>query len=141
MHIPTEKRIVERLEPSIDQSGNILGEYKLFMEGTARLSERRQSVTNTYITVNGALASLITFLAKDSGLNDLGLVLFMLPLLALGIIICQYWQRLLLKYRLLVGFRFQTLREMEKRIPSSIRIYHREDELYPRDDQDRVISG
>jgi hypothetical protein len=30
-------------------------EYKLFIEDTARFSERRQTVTKTYITVNSAI--------------------------------------------------------------------------------------
>lgn len=140
VHVHTEKLTVERLEPERIDPGSTLEEYKLLVEDTARLSERRQSVTNTYITVNGGLVGLISFLAKDSGLNDWGLVLFMLPLLALGVIICWYWQQLLGRYKKLVALRFDILRELETRMAHSVRTYHLEDKLYPRDIQGDTIA-
>lgn len=42
-------------------------EYKLFIEDTARFSERRQNVGSTYIAVNSIILSAIAFPVKDSG--------------------------------------------------------------------------
>jgi|GEM_PF-390479 len=93
---------------------NKFEEYKLFIEDTARLSERRQTVTNTYITVNSALLGLITFLVKDAGLTDWWLVAAIMPLIAAGIIVCSFWYRLLATYRQLLNFRFEQLEKMEQ---------------------------
>jgi fatty acid desaturase len=89
-------------------------EYKLFIEDTARFSERRQTVTNTYITVNSALIGLIAFLVKDAGLTDWWLVAAIMPLIAAGIMVCSFWYRLLTTYRKLLDFRFEQLEKMEQ---------------------------
>lgn len=89
-------------------------EYKLFIEDTARLSERRQTVTNTYITVNGAIMGLITFFVKDARLTNWWLVIAMLPLIMAGVAVCYFWHRLLATYRTLLDFRFEQLEDMER---------------------------
>lgn len=89
-------------------------EYKLFIDDTARLSERRQGVTNTCITVNGAIVGLITFLIKDAGLTNWWLVVTMLPLIVAGIAVCYFWRRLLATYKTLIDFRFEQLEKMER---------------------------
>ncbi len=89
-------------------------EYKLFIDDTARFSERRQTVTNAYITVNGAIVGLITFLVKDAGLTNWWLVVAMLPLIVAGVAVCYFWHRLLATYRTLLDFRFEQLEGMER---------------------------
>jgi hypothetical protein len=116
-------------------------EYKLFVEDTGRFSERRQTVTNIYITINGAIAGLITFLVKDSGLSNWWLTIAILPLIGFGVIVCYYWRQLIDKYKVLVGFRLKLLREMETQIPTSIQMYHREDQIYPRAGQGDLATG
>jgi hypothetical protein len=118
-----------------------LEEYKLFVEDTARFSDRRQTITNTYISVNSALAGLLVFLVKDSGLTGWLLPSAVIILIGFGLVICSYWARLIHKYKTLVGFRIKILREMEKDIPGSIKMYHREDELYPVDKDNNPIPG
>lgn len=105
-------------------------EYKFFIDDTARLSERRQTVTNTYITVNGAIIGLITFFAKDAGLVHWSVVIAILPLIAAGGIVCYFWYRLLFSYRRLIGFRFIILQQMEEELPESSKMYTRESEKF-----------
>ncbi len=94
---------------------NPFEEYKFFVDDTARLSERRQTVTNTYITVNGAIIGLITFLVKDAGIARLSIALITtLPLFAAGAIVCFFWYRLLMSYKRLIGFRFEQLQLIEQ---------------------------
>ena len=119
-------------EPSLtpDQIALRMEEYKLFVEDTARFSERRQTITNTYISVNSAIAGLLAFLVKDSGLVDLLVLIAIIALICFGLLICCYWVQLINKYKKLVGFRVKLLHEMEDRLPDLIGVYHREDELY-----------
>ncbi len=124
-----------------DQTVIKFEEYKLFIEDTARLSERRQTVTNTYITVNGAIVALLTFMFKDAGFTNVRIVLAVIPVIIAGIIVCYFWLRLLSSYKRLVGFRFAQLEEMEKEIPGSHRMYYRETEsLYSRAPKNKQIS-
>jgi len=60
-----------------------------------------------------------------------------------GIFICLQWDRLIYKYKLLVGFRIDQLRKIEElpEMSKSHKMYHAEDKLYPRDEHGNVIHG
>src|SRR5438132_598451 len=104
-------------EVTLENKFDKFEEYKLFIEDTARFSERRQLVTNIYIAVNGAIATLATFILKDAGIQDWKILVATLPLLIVGGVVCLLWYRLLLSYKILVGFRMQELEAMEEEIP------------------------
>lgn len=89
-------------------------EYKLFIEDTARFSERRQTVTNIYVSVNSALIGLVIFLVKDAGLTNWWMLAAIMPLIVIGIVVCSFWYRLLDFYRRLLDFRFKQLEAMER---------------------------
>lgn len=112
-------------------------EYKLFVEDTARFSERRQKVGSTYVAVNSVVLSAIAFLVKDSGFTGRWQLLAVLPLLVAGITICFSWRQLILNYKKLVNLRIDRLRAMEElpEMDGSSQMYHAEDVLYPRSDQ------
>ena len=112
-------------------------EYKLFVEDTARFSERRQKVGSTYVAVNSIILSAIAFLVKDSGFTGRWQLLVVLPLLVAGMSICLSWRQLILNYKKLVNLRIDRLRAMEElpEMEGSSKIYHAEDELYPRSGQ------
>jgi len=115
----------------MDESQVILEEYKLFVEDTARLSERRQTAANTYVTVNGAVIGFITYLATGADLNNWWFSLAVLPIIIAGIMVCVFWRQSIQKYKALINLRFKVLREMEEKIDGSTMVFHREDELYP----------
>lgn len=112
---------------------NKFDEYSLFIEDTARLSERRQTVSNTYVAVNSLLLVAIGLLVKDLGATGVWRLLLPVPLIISGIIISRRWSELLSNYKKLVGFRIIVLKEMEKKMSGIENMYHREDLLYPRD--------
>jgi hypothetical protein len=122
---------------------NKFEEYKLFIEDTARFSERRQKVGSTYVAVNSIILSAIAFLVKDSGFTGRWQLLVVLPLLVAGITICLSWRQLILNYKELVNLRIDRLREMEelKEMEGSLRMYHAEDNLYPRTTQGELKPG
>jgi hypothetical protein len=118
-------------------------EYKLFVQDTAKLSDRRQTVTNTYITVNSLLLGGISFLIKDIVDERWWGLVLALPLMAGGAIVCGFWWQFLVKYKTLIGLRIDTLREMEDLpgMEESVRMYHVEDAIYPRDEEGKMIRG
>ncbi len=116
-------------------------EYKLFVDDTARFSERRQTISNIYVAVNSLLLAAIGLLIKDLGARSPWTMLLPLPLIVAGILVCLWWRQLIRKYKKLVGIRIDTLREMEDGMTGSVKMYHVEDELYPRDEEDKMIPG
>lgn len=114
-------------------------EYKLFVEDTARFSERRQKVSSTYVAVNSIILSAIALLVKDVGFGACWQALLVAPLLVAGIAICLSWRELILNYKDLVKLRIGKLRAMEElpEMTGSSRMYHAEDELYPPAEQGR----
>lgn len=91
-------------------------EYKLFIEDTARFSERRQTVSNTFVAVNTLLLTAVTFLVKDSGAQQYGALVTLLPIpiVVAGILVCIWWKQLVAKYKTLVGFRMNQLMAIER---------------------------
>lgn len=110
-------------------------EYKLFIDDTARFTERRQSVATTYLTVNSILLSAIALLLnRDITLADKPLAWSIFFLAVGGIFACFVWFQLVKKYKKLVGFRMKHLKIIEDlpEMEGSYKMYQKEDELYPR---------
>ena len=116
-------------------------EYKLFVEDTARFTDRRQTVNNIYVAVNSIVLTAVTFLVKVAGPFSLWRAFTAMPVLAAGIFVCLQWDQLLYKYKQLMRLRFRELRAMEDEVDGSHQMYHKEDELYPRDEEGEVIRG
>ena len=101
-------------------------EYKLFSETTHRLSERRQTATQTYLSVNTVIFTVLAFLAKDAGFRSWGLVGVSLPLFLVGIIACSVWLRILTNFERIIGWHYEQLRAMEQGLPGAHQVYTRE---------------
>jgi hypothetical protein len=120
---------------------NKYDEYKLFVEDTARFTERRQTISNIYITVNSLLLAAIGLLIKDLCAKGVWIILLPLPLVVAGFAVSLWWRQLIRKYKALIGIRIGKLREMENDFSGSIKMFHCEDILYPRNDQGEMIPG
>jgi hypothetical protein len=108
-------------------------EYSLFIEDTARLSDRRQTASNTYVAVNSLFLLAIGILIKDSGATGVWRLLLPVPLIISGILISKSWREILSNYKIYIGFRISVLREMEKKMSGIEKMFHREDALYTLD--------
>ena len=127
----------------MDKSNELkFDEYKTFIEDTARFTERRQSTSNLYVSINSLLLTGLMFAIKDFNTDQW--IEFLLPLLIViaGIFISRLWQQLTQKYKALVGLRIEVLREMENDDALSwmVKMYHQEDKLYPRDDKKKGLN-
>jgi hypothetical protein len=101
-------------------------EFQMFSEHVQRLSERRQSASQTYLTVNTAVFGVLAFLAKDTGFQGWGLVGVCVPLFAVGILACVIWHRIIAQFKTIIGWHYEQLRAMEDDLAESGRIYTRE---------------
>lgn len=114
-------------------------EYKLFVENTQKLSERRQKANEVLLAINTSIFTILAFFVKDSGFTSWRLFLFSIPLFAVGILSCILWQRIITQFKALIGWRYEQLRNMEKQMPNSYQLITKEwDEGYaPQGDKER----
>ncbi len=116
-------------------------EYKFFAESTQHLSERRQTTTQTYLTVNTAIFAILAFLVKDAGFRGWELVAVSLPLFAVGVLACLIWRSIISQYKDLIGWRYKQLKAMEQALSGSHQMYVKEDEEFFQDQpKAKVIS-
>ena len=94
-------------------------EYKLLNERAQKLSERRQTTTQIYLTISTAIFGAIAFLIKDSGLHRWALVLTAVPLFCVGILACIIWLGIAKKLEIFLDWQYDRLREMEQEIPGN----------------------
>lgn len=102
-------------------------EYKMFVEDTQRLSDRRQAANNIYLSVNSLLLGAVALLVQLGGLNQPVFLPIVILIAIAGFFICRDWLRLLLTYRQLLNLRFSVLKEREKSFTGSFTMYHVED--------------
>ncbi len=98
-------------------------EYKFFAENTHRLSERRQSATTTYLTVNTAVLAVVALLIKESGLPGRDIVVSSIPLFLVGMVACLAWFLIIRQHKSLIRWRYEQLRAMEGKIAGSYALY------------------
>jgi hypothetical protein len=92
---------------------DVFEEYKLFVESTQFLTERRQAAAQTYLALNTAIFAVLAFLVKDAGLRGWWLVLVSVPMFVVGIIICGIWERMIVQYKHLISWRYEQLKLIE----------------------------
>ena len=110
-------------------------QYQLIVEDTARLSDRRQTINNLYLSANSLLLGGSAILVQQGTLNNGLPILLILPLVVAGGFLCVDWWRLLRNYRQLLNLRYSLLKEIEARddFPGPVATYQREEKLYPAD--------
>jgi hypothetical protein len=109
---------------------NKFDEYKFFAESTQHLSERRQSATQTYLSINTAIVGVLTFLIKDSGIAEERVLLVIVPLFLVGILACWIWYKIIVQYKKLINWRYDQLMEMEHQFDNCHQIYINEKEKF-----------
>jgi hypothetical protein len=104
----------------------VFEQFKLFSEHVQRLSERRQSAGQIYLTLNTALFGVVAFLVKDAGFRGWGLIGVSVPLFVVGIMACVIWSRTIVRFKDVIGWYYEQLRAMEATMDGSVQIYTRE---------------
>lgn len=106
-------------------------DYQRVIDQVKTLTENRQTVTSTYLSVNTAITGAIAFLLKDGQVTGVAQGVAILVLMASGIVVCDLWRRLLNQYGSLLGWWYEQLRALEAKQADSARLYTREyTELY-----------
>lgn len=92
---------------------NKFEEYKLFIEDTARFSDRRQMASNVMVAVNALLVAGVGTLVAKAANGAWWLLLVAALLLVAGILVCVIWWTLIRTYERMIGKRICLLKTME----------------------------
>ena len=101
-------------------------EYPIFIDHVNRLTDRRQTVTITYLSVNAALVGAVAFLFKDGYLPNWSQQISALVLFAAGIVACDLWRRLLWQYRNQIEWWYRQIHILEDDMETSSKLVQRE---------------
>jgi hypothetical protein len=94
--------------------GEPFEQYRLFVEANNRLSDRRHTTNNLFLSVNSILLGATALLIQQSTGKDDTLLLFLaLLLIAAGFVLCIFWIQLMRGYESLLSYRFAYLRKLE----------------------------
>ena len=91
----------------------LFAEYRLFVEDTARFSDRRQAFSNVMVAVNALLATGIFIGLKDLDPHVLCRLVILVPLLGAGLAAACLWQKLFSEYEDMIGARTDFLKQIE----------------------------
>ena len=100
---------------------HLFEQYKLYVEGVEKTSDRRQQANNYFITINTALISLIGLSFQFKIFENLAWIKFILALV--GIIICVVFWYLIRSYKQLNTGKFSVIHEIEKSLPLALYKY------------------
>jgi hypothetical protein len=101
-------------------------EYRLFLEYVVKMTERRGTITTTYLSVNAAITGTLGLIFKDIQIQLWGQHLAGLALLISGIIACNLWRKLINQYSTLMNWWYEELRLLELSMPSSSQLLTKE---------------
>lgn len=105
---------VEKMDTNI-----LFEQYKMFLQTSESLVERRQSVNSFYISVNSAFVALFGSLLAIS--IDLKYKLILsIVFAAVGIVLSVSWIKILISYGNLNSSKMTIIRSIEKQLPASL---------------------
>jgi hypothetical protein len=89
--------------------------YKAYLEMADRISSRRQSANNFFLTINTGVVGLVGYvqLSAESGSSNYFLISIA------GIVLCYFWYRLVKSYKGINSGKFKIVHKLEKRLPIS----------------------
>jgi hypothetical protein len=106
-------------------AGAVFDVYKLLVQDTAHISDRRQTMNNIYLSVNTLLLGALAVLVQQGRLTSFLFLTVEVFVSIAGFIIALQWRALIKTYKNLLRLRYETLEEIEKTIdiPDIAKIY------------------
>lgn len=97
----------------------LLEQYKLYVELTDKISERRQSANAFFLSLNSILVTGLTIFLTQVGGAQTNCVWILIAIVT-GIVACATWRRLIRSYGELNAGRFQVIHLLESRLPARL---------------------
>jgi hypothetical protein len=116
---------VSAKEYGVHYQDHLLEQYKLYVQMADKISDRRQSANNFFLTVNTAVLAFLGIVvtpivgASSPSAIDGRPLPWALVISAAGVILCYFWYRLVRSYTDLNTGKFKVVQALESKLPSS----------------------
>ncbi|MBK7491787.1 MAG: hypothetical protein IPI17_07170 [Nitrosomonas sp.] len=97
---------------------HLLDQYKIYINATEKISDRRQKTNEFFLGLNTALVALLSFIATKTDQVELYVILGASS--AAGITICYLWYRIITSYKGLNDAKFKVVHMIESRLPLAL---------------------
>lgn len=97
---------------------HLFEQYKLYVESSEKISERRVAANNYLLTINSILVTLYGFLAASPYRSSWAVLV---PVA--GILVSLTWYRIITSYRELNTVKFKVIHELEREMPAALYEY------------------
>lgn len=98
-----------------DYKNHYLEQYKIYLEGIEKISDRRQSANNFFLTINTILVSILSLSFQENFLKNI--FWFKLLVVIIGILFCIIFWFLIRAYKQLNTGKFNVLHKIESKLP------------------------
>ncbi len=98
-----------------EYKAHLLEMYKTYLEMADRISSRRQSANNFFLTINTTVVGFIGYIQLGTEKTTSYYYLISLA----GMILCYIWYRLVKSYKGLNSGKFKIIHKLEKKLPIS----------------------
>lgn len=113
---------------------HLLDQYKIYINATEKISDRRQKTNEFFLGLNTALVALLGFIATKTNQHEISLMLGVSAIA--GITICYLWYRIIASYKGLNSAKFKVIHAIELRLP--LALYDTEWEMLGRGEDKKV---
>jgi hypothetical protein len=94
---------------------HLLEQYKLYVDSAEKVSDRRVSANNYFLTVNALLVTLYSLVAT-SPFSTFWIILVPIA----GLLVSLTWYQIITSYRNLNTVKFTVIHELEEHLPASL---------------------
>jgi hypothetical protein len=111
--------IVDEKSYGIDYRKHLFMQYKLCVEMADRISSRRSTANNFFLSVNTLLVAVIGALSRLGTTSTSYILLWVIIASVAGILFCLCWATTIRRYRDLNNAKFKVINAIEKKLPAS----------------------
>jgi hypothetical protein len=110
----------DKNEYGSDYNSHLFEQYKILVESSQKVTDRRASANRFFLTANTAIVSFMGFsfsIIKDY--FEYPMILFSIT----GILLCIFWINTIITYRQLNTGKFSVIHQLEARLPAKLFCY------------------
>lgn len=97
---------------------HLLDQYKIYVNATEKISDRRQKTNEFFLALNSALVTLLGFIATKTNKIEINTILVLSAIA--GITACYLWYRIVASYKGLNSAKFKVIHVIESRLPLAL---------------------
>ncbi len=113
---------------------HLLDQYKIYINATEKISDRRQKTNEFFLGLNTALLALLGFIATKTSQSEITMMLGVSAIA--GITMCYLWYRIIASYKGLNSAKFKVIHAIEMRLP--LALYDTEWEMLGRGEDKKI---